>query len=144
MMRMATEFVGGRIGNTEVADIYLARFEKDEQVRDDLAIMFAEAAPKLNSPRQQSSEIAVLAGPANPAGGKLRRLAQQAIPDTDLAEAESTDDIVFYRERFQMVLSELEQLGPLGYEAYRQVGTVEHFTPHSRTDVPQWRAASVN
>jgi serine/threonine protein kinase len=143
MMRLATEFVGSRIGIAEVADIYMAQYEKDDQIRDDLESMFNEAAPRLSPSRQQSSEIAILAAPSNPAGGKLRRLAQQAVPDTDLGEAESTDDIVFYRERFQMVLSDLEQLGPLGYEAYRQVGTVESFTPHSRTDVSQWRAASV-
>lgn len=144
MLRLAGEFVSGRIGNTQVADIYLAQYQSDEQVREDLGNMFAEAAPKLCSPRQQSSEIAILATPANPSGGKIRRLAQQTVPDADLAEADSSDDIVFYRERFQMLLSELEQLGPLGYEAYRQVGMVDHFTPHSRTDIAQWRAASMN
>jgi hypothetical protein len=144
LMRLATDFVGTRIGNAEVADIYLAQYEKPDQARDDLASMFTEAAPRLSPGRQQGSEICILAAPNSPAGGKLRQLAQQAVPDFDLCEAESTDDIVFYRERFQMLLSELEQLGPLGYEAYRQVGMVESFTPHSRTDVPQWRAAAVN
>jgi hypothetical protein len=144
MLRLAGEFVGSRIGCTQVADIYLAEYQNDEQIREDLSNMYTEAAPKLCSPRQQSTEIAILAAPATPSGGKVRRLAQQAVPDIDLAEAESSDDIVFYRERFQMLLSELEQLGPLGYEAYRQVGMVDHFTPHSRTDIAQWRAASVN
>jgi eukaryotic-like serine/threonine-protein kinase len=144
MMRLAMECVGTRIGNAEVAEIYLAQYDTDDQVRDDLASMFAEAAPHLNPSRQPGSEIAILAAPPGRAGGKVRRLAQQAVPDSDLGEAESTDDIVFYRERFQMLLSELEQLGPLGYEAYRQVGMVESFTPHSRTDVPQWRAAATN
>ncbi len=143
MMRLAMDCVGTRIGNAEVADIYLAQYEKDDQVRDDLASMFTEATPRLGEARQ-GSEIAVLAAPASPAGGKVRRLAQQAVPDTELGESESTDDIVFYRERFQMLLSELEQLGPLGYEAYRQVGMVDSFTPHSRTDVTQWRAAGAN
>ena len=144
MVRLAEEFVAGRVGNSQVADIYLAQYEKDDQVREDLVNMFAEAAPKLAGTRQQSSEIAIFAVPLSPSGGKLRRLAQSALPDADLAEADSSDDIVFYRERFQLAISELEQLGPLGYEAYRQVGMVEHFTPHSRTDVVQWRAASVN
>jgi hypothetical protein len=144
MLRLASEFIGGRIGNTQVADIYLAQYQTEEQVREDLGNMFAEAAPKLCSPRQQSSEITILSTPDTQSGGKLRQLAQQAVPDSDLVEADSSDDIVFYRERFQMLLSELEQLGPLGYEAYRQVGMVDHFTPHSRTDIAQWRAASVN
>ena len=144
MVRMAADFVGGRIGNTQVTDIYMSQYQKDDQIREDMVNMFAEAAPKLCSSRQQSSEIAILAVPPNVAGNKLRRLAQQAVPDADLEEADSSDDIVFYRERFQLLLSELEQLGPLGYEAYRQVGMADHFTPHSRTDIAQSRAASVN
>jgi hypothetical protein len=144
MLRQATEFVGGRIGNTQVADIYLGQYQKDDQIREDLINMFAEATPKLCTARQQGSEIAILAAPMNASGQRLRRLAQGALPDADLAEADSGDDIVFYRERFQMSLSELEQLGPLGYEAYRQVGMVDQFTPHCRTDIVQWRAAAVN
>ncbi len=144
MMRLAMEFVGGRIGNSQVADIYLGQYQKDDQIREDLVNMFAEAAAKLGTSRQQGSEIAILAAPTNAAGHRLRHLAQGALPDADLAEAESTDDIVFYRERFQLSLSELEQLGPLGYEAYRQVGMVDQFTPHCRTDIVQWRAASIN
>jgi hypothetical protein len=144
MLRLAAEFVGGRIGNTQVSDVYLTQYEKDDQIREDLINMFAEAAPNLCASRQQSSEIAILAAPMNASGQKVRHLAQGALPDADLAEADSSEDIVFYRERFQLPISELEQLGPLGYEAYRQVGMVEHFTPHSRTDIAQWRAASVH
>jgi eukaryotic-like serine/threonine-protein kinase len=144
MERRATEFVVAHVPDARIADIYLAQYEKEEQVGQDLANMFAEAAPKLAGPRPQGSEIAILALPPGQASDKIRYQAQRAIPDADLVEALSGDDIVFYRELFQMPLSELDQLGPLGYEAYRQVGTVEHFTPHSRTDIVQWRAASVS
>ena len=34
-----------------------------------------------------------------------------------------------------MSLADLEQLGPQGRDAYRQMNSAEHFTPHSRIDV---------
>jgi hypothetical protein len=141
--RLAIDFVSQRLTNTKVAENYLAQYEKDDQVRDDLANMYAEAAPRLSGPRPQATEITVLAAPDGQAGSKIRLQARRAVADADLIETVSDDDIVFYRERTQMILGELDQLGPLAYEAYQQVGLVDHFTPHSRTDIAQWRAASV-
>lgn len=51
------------------------------------------------------------------------------------------DDIIFYREVSCLRLADLEQLGPLGYEAYRQIIMLKNFTPHSRIDINEWRAA---
>jgi hypothetical protein len=50
-------------------------------------------------------------------------------------------DIVFYREVPYLMLSDLDQVGPLGYEAYRQIVSLKNFTPHSRIDINEWRAA---
>jgi hypothetical protein len=32
-------------------------------------------------------------------------------------------------------LADLPQLGPVGLDAYRQMSSAEHFTPHCRCDV---------
>jgi hypothetical protein len=59
----------------------------------------------------------------------------------ETVSAASTNDIIFYREMPHVRLGDLEQLGPLGYEAYRQVITQKNLTPHSRADITEWRAA---
>ena len=42
---------------------------------------------------------------------------------------------MMYRERLNLALSDLPQLGPLAQDAYRQMSAAEHFTPHCRCDV---------
>jgi hypothetical protein len=64
------------------------------------------------------------------------------VPEAVLIPAPSVDDIVIYREETQLLLSDLEQLGPEGREAYQQMSASENFTPHTRNDVPAWRPAA--
>jgi len=52
-----------------------------------------------------------------------------------LIAAPSPDDVVFYREETQVPLGKLEQIGSEIQQIYRQMGTSEHFTPHTRNDV---------
>jgi len=59
---------------------------------------------------------------------------QVHVEDFELA-APSPDDVVFYREETQVPLGKLEQIGSEIQQIYRQMGTSEHFTPHTRNDV---------
>jgi hypothetical protein len=52
-----------------------------------------------------------------------------------MAVGPGSDDILLYRERSNLPLSELPQLGPLGLDAYRQLSAAEQFTPHCRCDI---------
>ena len=62
-------------------------------------------------------------------------MAHRAISDAELIAAPSPDDVVFYREETQVPLGKLEQIGSEIQQIYRQMGTSEHFTPHTRNDV---------
>ena len=53
----------------------------------------------------------------------------------EFTPAGGEDDVLFYREVSNLPLAELEQLGPAGLDAYRQMSAAEDFTPHTRTDV---------
>ena len=57
----------------------------------------------------------------------------------ELAKINGQDEILLYREVSDLNLSDLKQFGPLGREAYRQLCQMEHFTPHTRFDVPEWQ-----
>jgi serine/threonine protein kinase len=139
MQREAEDFVAARLTGANVAEMFLEQYESDEHAQGELCSHFSEAAPLLAGPR--GSEICILATPVDEAGQRFRDLACQALTDVHLVSAPSLDDIIFYREVPQIALADLEQLGPLGYEAYRQMLSLENFTPHSRTDITEWRAA---
>jgi serine/threonine protein kinase len=142
MQREVEAFVGSRLAGTSVAEMYLARHSQEGNILEDLVGMFEEATPELAGPRTtHQREFCLLATPSGTAGEQLCSLAQQALSDREFIVAPSTDDIVLYREVPQVRLADLEQLGPLAYEAYRLLSSVEHFTPHSRIDIKEWRAA---
>ena len=81
------------------------------------------------------ARFCVLAAPPGPAGDRFRALTQAALPDVEFAPTAGDDDILFYREVSHLPLAELEQLGPAGLDAYRQMSAAEDFTPHTRSDV---------
>jgi hypothetical protein len=45
-------------------------------------------------------------------------------------------DIILYREVANLPLAALEEPGATGREAYQTLTATEHFTPHTRSDVP--------
>ena len=66
---------------------------------------------------------------------RLRELAVAALPEVEWQTASGEEDILLYRERTNLPLSELPQLGDVPQDAYRQMSAAEHFTPHCRSDV---------
>jgi serine/threonine protein kinase len=142
LQREAEAFVGARFAEVNVADMYLEQYADEEKAIDDLDAIFEKAAPELAGGRASAEkEISILAAPPGPVAERFRDLAKRALPDVDLVASAVTDDIVFYREVPHLRLSDLEQLGPVGYEAYRQIIAQKNLTPHSRMDINEWRAA---
>jgi hypothetical protein len=143
MQEAAEAFADERLGSLDIADMYLTHHAHEGQAEADMALAFQEAAPPLASHRPSTErEICFLAVPANEAGQKLRTRALPAIACSELGIIEGSDDITFYREVPQLFLADLEQMGALALAAYRQMVGVEHFTPHSRTDIHRWRAVT--
>jgi hypothetical protein len=136
MHDVAAKAIEKRLARTDVAELFLEHYPDDETAIDQLMSAFDEAAPDLAArPGQQSAELCILAVPASAAGKRLQALARKALPDVAWIDAPGTDDIAIYREAVQIPIAELEQLGPVGLDAYQKMIAVEHFTPHSRTDI---------
>jgi serine/threonine protein kinase len=144
VMRQAVEsFVAGCLEGTDVAEMFFSRHGSEEEALEDIAAAYEEADPELTGSRSApGAEIGIVATPPGAPGERFRVLVRRALPKADLDFIDSTDDIVFYRERARLVLTDLKQLGPLGQEAYRQMSTVEHFTPHTRIDISNWVATA--
>jgi serine/threonine protein kinase len=136
LLETAETFAAGLMDSHDVASMFLEQHPDPNAAEGEIASFFQEATPELRSnPESRAGELCLLAVPDGPAGDQFRAHAAAALPRTDLTFVPSSDDIVLVRELVNLPLESLEQLGPLGEEAYRQMNSAEHFTPHSRTDV---------
>ena len=77
----------------------------------------------------------LLATPGDPASPEIVRCLQNAQLEAEIETIPSDDDVLIYRERVNLPLADLEQLGPVAQDAYQQMTSTDHFTPHSRCDV---------
>jgi hypothetical protein len=149
MLLETQDFLGSRLAAADVVEMYLRQHKAHEAdlpsvldtLRQDLGGIFNKAAPALGG-MAASGEIVLMGVPAGPGGDEFRELARQALSTVRAQETESPDEIVYYREQVYPHLPTLEQLGPLGEDAYRKLSSQEHFTLHSRIDIPFHMEAS--
>jgi hypothetical protein len=141
MFETAEQFAVRLLPPQGAADLFEARTD-EEQCSDELGSFYDEAAPELLASRlaasakpEQDQELCIVAVPPGPAGERLVALARGALHEADPQTTASEDDILVYREVANQPLADLEQLGPLGRDAYHQMSAAEHFTPHTRIDV---------
>src|SRR5262249_13126482 len=141
LLDTAREYAATYLPATSVGELFFERYPEPEQAKAEISTWYDEAAPELladdHSPRETPlvGELCVLATPTDPGSMRFRELAQQALPDTEVVLAGSSDDIVFYRERTTLPVDDLEQFGPVAREAYFQMTASDNFTPHTRIDV---------
>ena len=136
MVAAAAGYAAEQLPPTDVAQLFLDQHPDEEQALGEVEGFFQEAVPELaptGDPRR--AELCVVAVPAGPAGERFCALVRKALPETEIHYVSGGDDIVFYRELSNLPLAQLEQLGPIGQDAYRQMNATDHFTPHCRTDV---------
>jgi serine/threonine protein kinase len=126
-------------GAANVAELFLTLFADPEAARGELARGFEEAGPNLRGMREFGivpAETTVLVAPEQPASEEIRGLIREAVPGIEFVPGSGGEDLVLYREIPFLPLGGLEQLGPAAEEAYRQMLTANHFTPHTRIDIP--------
>jgi len=123
-------------GIQSVADLFLNQFPDAEQAQDEIASAFDEAVPEFTGLHlERTSESSILSVPIGPSGEKILQLAKKAVPNAAPISSPSCDEILLYREWPNLDVSRLEQMGTVSRDAYRQMLQIEHYSPHSRTDV---------
>jgi len=136
MLRTAEAFVAERLGTLDVAEMFVRQHDENDETVDTLTGFFEDAAPHLPSDRRGGcAELCVLAAPSGSAGERFRALVAYALPDITWETADGDEELLLYREWTNLPLAELPQLGSLAQDAYRQMTSAEHFTPHCRTDI---------
>jgi hypothetical protein len=144
MLRTARDYVAEHWPATNVASLFFEQYTQDEAA-DEIASFHDEAAPELPGTRRSRhrmpnsgapmTELHVLAAPEDESGERFRQLVKTSLPEMEILQTTSKDDIVIYRERNNLALTNLDCLGPIGHDAYVQLNTAENFTPHSRCDI---------
>lgn len=135
MLKIARQYLSNRVGEGNVVELFLKRFSGRDGVSKavDAADPGLVAKVPLNVP-----EFVAVALPPEAIGGPVERQARAALDGAELVVTPSTDDIIIYRELPRLPLAKLPQMGPIGRDAYQQLTNLEHFTPHTRTDVDEW------
>jgi eukaryotic-like serine/threonine-protein kinase len=101
--------------------------------------MFDEAAPEAKR-LDPEKEVSVAAIPGDDAGMTLATSFAKALPGATLLSSDRSEEIVIYREHALTGLAELEQMGPVAQEAYRQKQAIDPSSVHSRDDIHDWNS----
>jgi hypothetical protein len=160
MQQEAESALAEKLAGANVVEMYLtqplAGGAAPANPPEAISLAFQDARPAfsdllLTGHPGRSAEVCVLAAPAEsaaqPGKPRLRDLARQTIPENqllvaDAQEGSAASEILFYREESCLSLADLKLFGPQGREAYLQMNKVKHFTPHTRTDIPEWHNAA--
>jgi hypothetical protein len=140
MRAEAEAFFAERLAKADVARLFLQQHpNSEEQAHNEIIGLYEEAVPEPSRTAQAraiaaQAEVTVLLAPAGTDGDSLRRLARVALPETSLVTEAQGEDVILYREWSNLALTDLEHLGPLGQEAYRQL-LASDCTPHARQDI---------
>jgi serine/threonine protein kinase len=135
MVRTAEGFVSELLNDTNPAELLMRQHSDPADLQRELDDCYEKASPELVPGNARVHEVCVLAMPPGEGGDILTAQAAAALPDVELSTAVSSDDVVLYREAANLPLAELEHLGSVGQEAYRQMNSADNFTPHTRIDV---------
>jgi serine/threonine protein kinase len=140
MLGVAEEYASEHLPPISVPELFFEQFPDPHQVEEEIGVAYDEATPEISTARSPRGgapvlDMFVLATPEDAAGQQLRKLVQEAYPREDIQFAGSDEDVLFYRERINLALEDLEHLGPTGRDAYAQMNAADHFTPHTRCDI---------
>lgn len=140
MLTVARDYAAEHLPPTSVTDLFFEQFTDPQEAESEISNCFDEACPEILPSRSghalsRTSELCLIATPDDLSSEQFKQLVQSALPETEIQFASSPDDILFFRERNNIAISDLEHMGPLAHDAYMQMSSTENFTPHTRTDI---------
>lgn len=136
LQRVVKDFLNHWMHHADITDLFLAQYPEAEQLEHQLLDAFEEAMPEpVSRFTSEMKEHSILATPKGANSDYLRSMAEHCLKDLQGATPALGNELLIYREWSKLPILELEQLGAVGQEAYRQLLQLDHFTPHSRMDV---------
>jgi serine/threonine protein kinase len=139
LVQEAAGYLDQRFPPPSVVDLLRAgdNPETPSNLEDSVRGMFEEAAPEVKR-ADEDRQYAVVALPNDEAGQPLTAAVGAALPRTHIVPSDRCDEIVFVREQILNGIGDLEQMGSVAREAYRQRLAQDPSALHSREDIPDW------
>jgi hypothetical protein len=143
MMKLAQQFLAGRVGEAGAAELFLNRYHDPKAAREALAAAFDSATPHLGDTiGSMTGEICAVSVPLSTAGESIAKLVLDAGEVDQSATTTGADEIVIYRELPRVPIARLPQFGAVAREVYQQAIQRDLGLPHSRSDIESWLAAN--
>lgn len=142
MMQEAESFLSDRLQGASVAEMYLARHRGEDPddasaLLDDLQHCLDEATPDVGRITHDNL-ITLVTLPNDEHGIELRTLLHKQCKGAKVLLTDRQDEMVFYHEIDHIQWKDVEQLGPIALECYRQRCAADPSSVHSREDVFEW------
>ncbi len=134
----ARSFLSQRLGDSNVGEMFFARFGDVDAATVAIKQIHEQAAPPVRNSRPIAQEICVLALPEGEYQQTFQQIARQALPGKVLDFVPSSDEVLIYREWPRVPLTALPQLSPHAEDAYTQMLSSGQGTPHTRNDIVKW------
>lgn len=139
LQQEAEKYLEQRLDLTDAAGLFLERQPDERSSADALMTTYDETLPMVMDHQMNiTAEFGLLLAPNTSHGYDLKTLAKNALPGVQVILSPDGDEVVMYREIVGIPLGELKLFSPAVLAAYQTALGIEHYTPHSRQDVPQW------
>ncbi|MGL4421449.1 MAG: hypothetical protein ACRCZF_12340, partial [Gemmataceae bacterium] len=132
-------YLNQRLGAVDFPAMMFAHFGGTAATHQLITQAFDDARPELigNGPWAKQ-EVAIVATPPGDTAEALRHSAGRQAEDLPLAVADTTDEILIYREFPYVPISTLPQTGPHWAKAHEFAPEMQLSSPHARLDVEPW------
>lgn len=133
----ARTFLDARLGHHTPAEEFFRNRPDPQTAQRDILQAYDESTPEPFGPIPKPESQTFLIGvTADDFGKKMVRIAQELIPEFEIESVPSVNEIVFFREYHDLLITELPQTGTHALDAVRAVKQNERINTLSRTDVP--------
>ena len=137
MLRQATAYIDQRFPPPNIVDLIKQRGDGGFDMADAARAMYEEASPKTKCNDSQR-DFGVWTLPSDDAGRELAAAIAETLPEATIVFSDRSDEIVIHREQILGSLNDLEQMGSIAEEAYRQRQAQDPSALHAREDIPNW------
>jgi eukaryotic-like serine/threonine-protein kinase len=132
----ARAFLDPRLESASPTEVFFLHRPDGQAAQREILRAFDESVPEQAGGRQNTrSEVFVLAVPFDAHGERFRQLTREVLPEENLIAAQGINEIVFYREKRHVPLTQVPQAGRVAEEAVEQIEESKQTSPHSRSDI---------
>jgi len=129
-------FIDSRLGQHTPAEEFFRNRPDPQSVHREILRAYDECAPEPFGPIPRPEAQSFLLGiTSDEYGARFKEIAQDLLPEIQLINAPSANEIVFYREFHDVPITDVPQASVLAVEAVREVRSRDRINAHSRTDI---------